>query len=332
MCWARGGVYGTKLIADTGSVLDVPGRTRSLAFEVPIDPASTLSGLRRGSGDPTFRIAPDGAIWRGVRTPAGPATVRITARPRERTVTAQAWGTGAEWMLEQLPGMVGGEDDPSGFEPGLPLLERARQRYAGWRVCRTGLVMEALIPAILEQKVTATEAWRSWRELTWRYGERAPGQDLPVKLWVMPEPATLAALPVWDWHQAGVGPDRRRTLIRACTVAGRLEETISFAPAEAERRLRSIPGIGVWTAAEVRQRAHGDPDAVSVGDFNLPKLIGHALAGERWDDEAMLAALERWRGHRYRVTRLLEMAAFGGMVSPPPRRGPRFAPRDYRSM
>jgi 3-methyladenine DNA glycosylase/8-oxoguanine DNA glycosylase len=321
-----------KPIADTGSVLVSPERTRSLSFDDPIDPGTTLSGLRRGTGDPTFRIGQDGAIWRGIRAPAGPATVRITARPRERLVEAQAWGPGADWVLEQLPEMVGGLDDPSGFEPGLTLLDRARQRFAGWRVCRTGLVMEALVPAILEQKVTAREAWRSWRELVWRFGERAPGPGLQLKLWVMPTAATLAALPVWEWHKAGVGPDRRKTLIRACTVAARLEETISLAPAEAEKRLRSIPGIGIWTAAEVRQRAHGDPDAVSVGDFNLPKLIGHALAGETWDDDTMVAALERWRGHRYRVTRLLELAAYGGMVSPQPRRGPRFAGRDYRSM
>ena len=51
--------------------------------------------------------------------------------------------------------------------------------------------------------------------------------------------------------------------------------------AAAERRLRAIPGVGVWTAAEVRQRAHGDPDAVSFGDYHIAKDVGWALAGLR---------------------------------------------------
>ena len=35
--------------------------------------------------------------------------------------------------------------------------------------------MESLVPAILEQKVTGIEAFRAWRALVVRYGERAPG-------------------------------------------------------------------------------------------------------------------------------------------------------------
>ena len=43
-----------------------------------------------------------------------------------------------------------------------------------------------------------------------------------------------------------------------------------------DRRLRALPGVGPWTSAEVRLRL-GDPDAVSVGDDHLPKLVGDAL-------------------------------------------------------
>lgn len=355
----QGGVYGTKPVSDTGSVFLARERSRRLATDRPIDPALTLSSLQRGPADPTYRLGPDGAVWRGIRTPEGPATVRIAAEAGDGVIGARAWGPGGEWVLDRLPGMVGAEDDIEGFRPGLSLLERIVRRYAGWRVCRTGLVFEALVPAILEQQVTATEAWRSWRELVWRFGERAPGPVAPgsrsvsgweteartpvsktsasargwrPSLWVPPDAATLATLPVWEWHRAGVAPRRARTVVRAARVAARLEETIDLAPVEAERRLRSLPGIGVWTAAEVLQRAHGHPDAVSVGDDNLPKLVGHVLAGRPYDDRAMLAALERWRGHRYRVTRLIELAAYGGMVRRAPRRAPRFAPRDYRGI
>ena len=86
----------------------------------------------------------------------------------------------------------------------------------------------------------------------------------------------------------------------------------------AYRRLRALPGIGPWTAAEVAMRALGDPDAVSVGDFHLPNLVAFALAGEaRGDDARMLDLLEPYRGHRGRVIRLLEASGLR-----PPVRGP----------
>ena len=94
-------------------------------------------------------------------------------------------------------------------------------------------------------------------------------------------------------------------------------------PAPAYARLRAIPGIGPWTAAEVGMRAFGDPDAVSVGDFHLPNMVAWALAGEpRGTDERMLELLEPYRGQRGRVLRLLELSGVG-----PPRRAPRLSPQ-----
>ncbi|MEQ7010074.1 DNA-3-methyladenine glycosylase 2 family protein [Actinopolymorpha sp. B17G11] len=316
-------------IGDTDRVPErTTERVRTLITDQPVDPALTLAGLRRGSGDPVHRCTPDGAVWRGTRTPDGPASVRIAADPGRAAVEARAWGPGATWVLDRLPALVGAEDDPSGFEPGLPLVATLAKRFAGWRVCRTGRVFEALMPAVLEQKVTSKEAWRSWRELVWRFGEPAPGPGpAPVTLRVPPDAATLAALPSWEWHRAGVGPHRMRTLVRCALLAETLERTLDLPPAEVERAFRTIPGVGPWTVAEVLQRAHGCPDAVSVGDFHLAKAVGWALAGRPYDDETMLTVLARWPGHRYRVTRLIELA---GIM--PPRRGPRFAPRDYRSL
>lgn len=299
---------------------------RTLRCPEPLDPAITLSPLRRGTADPVHRVTPDGAVWRGVRTTTGPCAYRITVDASGGEISIHAWGSGYAEVLERFPSLIGADDDRTGFEPGVTVLDRLARRFAGWRVCRTRQVWEALFPAVLEQKVTSTEAWRSWRELVRRFGDRAPAPDDGPALWVPPGPEVVRALPSWEWHRAGVGPDRMRTLVRCARVANRLQESLELTPAEADARLRVVPGVGGWTSAEVRQRAHGDPDAVSVGDYNLPKAVGWVLAGRRFDDEAMLAALERWRGHRYRVTKLIELSG-----SRPPRRGPRLPPRDYRS-
>ncbi|MFI5066815.1 MAG: hypothetical protein ACHP9Z_22955, partial [Streptosporangiales bacterium] len=48
----------------------------------PLDVPRTLGVHRRGGGDPAFRVAADGSIWRTALTPEGPGTIRVTvARP-----------------------------------------------------------------------------------------------------------------------------------------------------------------------------------------------------------------------------------------------------------
>jgi 3-methyladenine DNA glycosylase/8-oxoguanine DNA glycosylase len=291
----------------------------------PVDVAGTLGVHCRGRGDPAYLAMSDGVVWRTCRTAEGVATVRVAARPACAEIAATAWGPGASSALEVLPGWLGTDDDPAGFVPSHPLLARAARRHPGLLVGRTSLVMEALVPAVLEQKVTGREAWRSWRALLLRFGEPAPG-PAPDGMRVAPAPQRWAGLPSWEWHRAGVGPDRSRTIVRAARLADRLEEVASVSGAEAERRLRTVAGIGAWTAAEVRQRALGDPDAVSVGDFHLPRLVAYSLAGEeRADDARMLELLEPYAGHRYRACLLLAKA---GVM--PPRRAPRLPIRDDR--
>lgn len=294
-----------------------------------LDLAAILGPLVRGSGDPTVHTEPTGAVWRAGRTPDGPATTRIHARADLGEVHATAWGPGAEWALETLPDLLGAGDDPSGFTPLHPLVRDAWRRHRGWRVPRTRRVLEAMLPAVLEQKVTGREAWRAFRTLVRRHGERAPGPAglVPRGLWVQPEPEAWRAVPSWEWHRAGVDLARSRTAVTAAGVAGRLEQLPGLAPAEAVARLRSLPGVGAWTAAEVAQRALGDADSVSVGDFHLAKLVGWALVGERVDDDTMLELLEPYAGHRYRAVRMIELSGLGY-----PRRGPRRAPRDYRAI
>lgn len=87
---------------------------------------------------------------------------------------------------------------------------------------------------------------------------------------------------------------------------------------EARRKLRMVPGVGVWTAAEVSQRALGDPDAVSFGDYHIPRNVGSALVGRPVDDQELAEILQPYTGHRYRVQRLIELSGIA-----PPRRGPR---------
>lgn len=292
----------------------------------PLDLRRTLAPLCRGSGDPAYRSTADGAIWRAARTPDGPGTLCLVpgGSGRGGTVHARAYGPGADRLLDGLPGLLGAHDDPVSFVPEHPPLARAVRAAPGLRIGRLGTVFEMLVPAILEQKVVSREAWRAWRYLVRRFGEPAPGPEPPGgRLHVPPAPADWVRIPSWEWHRAGAEAVRARTIIHAARVADRLEGHDS---AETDRRLRSLPGIGVWTSAEVRQRALGDADAVSVGDYHLPGLVGWTLTGRKVDDAGMLELLAPYAGHRHRVARLLELAG-----TRPPARGPRRPARDYRA-
>jgi 3-methyladenine DNA glycosylase/8-oxoguanine DNA glycosylase len=283
-----------------------------------------LSVLRRGPGDPTYRIDADGTLWRGIRTPEGPATLCLAARPRDGEVLASAWGAGADWALDQVPTMCGADDDPAGFAPRHPVLAEALCRHPHWRVTRTGLVMESLVPAVIEQKVTGQEAFAGFRRLVRRFGEPAPGPGAERGVWVQPSADRLRMVPSWDWLRLHVDPARSRAVVLAAQRAAALERTVGLPADEVDRRLRSLPGVGVWTSAEVRFRAHGDADAVSFGDYHIAKNVGWALTGQEVDDDGLAELLEPYRPHRYRVQRLVELAGLHR-----PRRGPRMAPRTH---
>ncbi len=294
----------------------------------PCPVGTVLSTHRRGPADPTFRTAADGAIWRGIRTPEGLATLRLVREPAAGTVTGEAWGSGADWILAQLPRMLGADDDPSGFEPKHKPIADAWRRYGNWRLGATDLVMESLVPAILEQKVTGMEALGAFRKLVHRFGERAPGPpsapDPEVRLWVQPSPADLRAIPSWEWLRLPVDGARSRPVQHAARVAPALERAGRETPEEFDRRVRTLPGIGVWTSAEVRSRAMGDPDSVSFGDYHIAANVGYVLTGEPVDDAGLAVLLEPYAGHRHRVQRLVELAGWAR-----PRRGPRMSPRTH---
>lgn len=246
-------------------------------------------------------MTPDGTIWRATRTPEGPGTLRVSVDG------AMAWGPGADWLYSQLPAMLGELDEPSEFVPRHRLLAEVHRRHPDLRLCRTGLVLESLIPSILEQKVTVSEAYRAWRLLVRKFGTPAPS-PVPEHMYVMPDPRAWSLIPSWEWHRAGVDTKRAATILRAVRVARRLEEAAEMPLPEALHRLELIPGIGPWTAAESLQRATGAPDAVTVGDLHLPGIVGYALTGRRGvDDEGMLELLEPYAesGQRHRAVRLI---------------------------
>ena len=309
-----------------------PDAFGELVAEGPLDLVATLGPLYRGPRDPTMRLA-SRSVARAAQTPDGPGAIVVdldSGRARVR-----AWGPGAGWLVGHAAAFIGLDDDPTGFDPGLhPVVAALARRRPGVRLGRTGTVWDSLLEAVLEQKITGSEAFRGFRRLVLAHGSPAPG---PTGLHVPPTGERVAGLPSWTWPTLGIEPRRGVLLRRLGAEVGRIERLAEPARASGgggagvaalTSRLRAHTGIGPWTAAEVTLRALGDPDAVSVADAHLSHVVGWNLASEpRASDERMLELLAPWAGHRARVVRLLELDG-----NEAPRYGPRVAPRDLRGL
>nr|WP_242639651.1 DNA-3-methyladenine glycosylase 2 family protein [Mycolicibacterium sp. S2-37] len=273
--------------------------------------------LRRGRGDPCFHIAADGAIWRTSLTRSGPVTARIS-RSDVGSVDVEAWGAGAGEFVDGAADLLGAGDDASGFSPQEPTLAAAQRRVPHLRLGRTGRVLEALIPAVIEQRVAGKDAFRAWRLLVTKFGSAAPG-PAPAHMRVPPPAEVWRRIPSWEFHRANVDPGRARTVVLCAQRADSLERLSARSPADARTAMMSLPGVGVWTAAETAQRAWADADALSVGDYHLAKTVGWSLLGHPIDDDAMVELLEPLRPHRHRAVRLLLASGLA--------RNPRFGAR-----
>ena len=297
-----------------------PDSSRLVESALPIDLELSLGPLCRGSHDPVMRRRAKNEYVRAIRTSEGPVTLRFVQRSATN-VHVEAFGPGHRFAIEHCPDFVGANDSLEGFEPSGPVAELHR-RFAGLRMIRTRTLFQNLLVSVLEQKVHGKDAFMSYRAIVRELGEPAPG---PFELWLTPEPALLGTQPSFRMREFGVDAKRSSALQFAARRAARLEKLCDGPLEGAHRYLRAMPGIGVWTAAEVLRPTMGDADAVSVGDFHVPNMVAWHLAGEaRADDARMLELLEPFSGHRGRVVALL-----GALGQGAPKFGPRSGLRPF---
>ncbi len=297
---------------------EVVGTTTVLG-DHPVDLLQSLRPLVASRQDPTIRLRAD-ALARTAHTPEGPGTVMASRAPGDVELRVRAYGPGGRWLLERAGGLLGAQDDVTGFRPGLHrAVARAAHRRPGLRMIATGTVVDVLVPTIIAQRVTSLEAARSWTRLVRRLGCPAPG---PFALRLPPHPRELAHTPLTTLHELGIERARGRRIVAACAAIDHLDAVLVHRTGEARRRaLTEVEGVGPWTAAHLARVGAGDADAVEVGDHDVKHLVAWNLAGEaRADDARMLALLAPFAGHRGRVIRLLASAGQW-----PPRFGPRHA-------
>ncbi len=262
--------------------------------------AESLRFVPLGRFDPTCRLG-SAALDKAARTPAGPVAFRLVHTGG--MVSARAWGPGSAWALDRVDSLLGLRDSPAAFSPPAGRLRTLARRARGVHLTRSPWVFDALVRAVLQQRVTFRDAVRAYRRVTQALHEPAPG---PLKLLLPPGPRDWLRLSSEDFRRAGVDGQRARALRAAARLSRSVDAAFDLDRAQARARLRGVSGCGPWTTEMTMGFGLGDPDAVPVGDLHLPRLVAWSLAGETAADDArMLALLEPYRGQRFRLIRLL---------------------------
>ena len=206
----------------------------------------------------------------------GPATLRLA--PAQQGWRVMAWGPGSERAVAHVPRLLGGDDDPTRLVlPRGPLHDLAA-RLPGLRFGRTDAVLR-LARAGHHRAEGHRLSRRGGPIGGWSRATASRHPDRAACACRRP-PRRLAALPSHELHPLGLEQRRALTLgTRSPAAAARLEAAVTLPHAEALARLRAIPGVGAWTAAETARAAFGDPDAREPG--RLPPAAPGGLGARR---------------------------------------------------
>ena len=156
---------------------------------------------------------------------------------------------------------------------------------------------ELAVRAVLGQQVSVAGATTIAGRLVARFGE-AVATPFEQVTHLFPRPETLAAATVDDVAPLGMPGKRAQTIIGLARFAS--EGGLAIKPgaslAQAIAQLRTVPGIGEWTAQYVAMRALRFPDAFPAGDLGLQKAAALAEPGEtaRLSEKQLLARAAGW--------------------------------------
>ena len=183
---------------------------------------------------------------------------------------------------------------------GDDLLGGILKRHPGIRTPGAWDGFELAVRAVLGQQVSVAAATTMAGRLTRKFGAPLDADDGLDR--IFPTPTQLANAPIEEVGVIKARAEAIRALARAVNTGA-----IAFAAApgapDAMPALRSLPGIGPWTAQYIAIRALGEPDAFPSGDLILRRMAGDCTSREL-DQRS-----ERWRPWRAYAVMLLWQAA-----------------------
>ncbi len=189
--------------------------------------------------------------------------------------------------------------NPAAIEAHLrqdPLLALHIEAAPGLRVPGAFDVFELAVRAVLGQQVSVAGANTLSGRLVTRFGEAADTPFAAVNRH-FPQAQVLAEAAIADIAQIGMPASRAETIrnIAQFAHAGGLDLAPGIGLQQAVEQLRTVRGIGEWTAQYVALRALRFPDAFPAGDLGLQKAAAPAdHAGGRLTEKQLLARVAGW--------------------------------------
>jgi AraC family transcriptional regulator of adaptative response / DNA-3-methyladenine glycosylase II len=185
------------------------------------------------------------------------------------------------------------------------LLLAAIRQSPGLRVPGAYEPFELAVRAVLGQQVSVAGATTLAGRLAARFGQPASTPYAGARLH-FPTPEALAALPPETLAQIGLPRARAATLVAlaAFTARGGLRFAPGASLEETVARLKTVPGIGDWTAQYIALRALRFPDAFPAGDLGLQKAAS-GVPGGRLDARSLQARAAAWTPWRAYAALLL---------------------------
>ena len=178
------------------------------------------------------------------------------------------------------------------------------RKYPGVRVPGAWDGFEVTIRAILGQQISVKAATTIAGRIAEKYGERLelPGSNIEGGLsHLFPTPERLMRARL---QNIGLVRSRAETIRRvsAAVVNGDLQFDVAQDPEQFCEALKSIKGVGDWTAQYVAMRALKNPDAFPGSDLGLIKAIAYP---DRVTPKELTIMAEEWRPWRAYAAMLL---------------------------
>jgi AraC family transcriptional regulator, regulatory protein of adaptative response / DNA-3-methyladenine glycosylase II len=319
-----------------GPIAEPRGRYEfTLAYRPPLDWDALLGFLRARATPGVEAVDRDGyrrtisldgrCGWLEVsRSFTHPAALRLAVRfPDPRALLVVVERVRRMFDLSADPATIGAQFAAD------PLLRPIVHRHPGMRTPGAWEFFELTVRAILGQQVAVAAATTIAGRIAARFGE--PIEAVDALSHVFPTAAQLRSAPL---EECGVMPARAGTIRRlAATIDdGRIPMSTSDSDA-VKAALRSLPGIGGWTAEYVAMRGLNEPDAFPTGDLVLRRMAGGCTPAalerraESWRPWRAYAVMLLWQEARDRNNNVRSAKASRSGDRLKPRAGDRLKPR-----
>ena len=251
-----------------------------------------VEAVQEEGGEPSY--------VRSVQLGGAQGWLRVSHLAGRNQLRLEAAGSLASWLMP-LAARVRSQFDldanPAAIEAHLAqdaLLQPAIRQAPGLRVPGAFEPFELAVRAVLGQQVSVAGATTLAGRLAARFGKPASTPYAGAMLH-FPTPEELAALSPEAVAQIGLPRARAATLVALARFAA--DGGLRFAPGasleETVTRLKTVPGIGEWTAQYVALRALRFPDAFPAGDLGLQKAAS-GTPGGRLDERGLQSRAAGW--------------------------------------